>query len=197
MARLERRAVNFVRSLFRSSSSSSVLIRFLAAVMVVLARLNEHWFSRIHSMHSAGPWPISIQLLYFHLMQIKNQSATAWIDYQLNIIWRVNCFFFCFVYRNFNVFFSVFVFVFTVSTAVAVVVIAKCRSHAFYCTDYIGIGKWVLSKAHFSIHQHISPQSIKLSWLGCVCRTNVFLFFDFIFKLNWNGRWIYCLAYLY
>lgn len=41
---------------------------------MVMARFNEHCFSRMHSMHSAGPWPISIQLVYCHLMLIRYQS---------------------------------------------------------------------------------------------------------------------------
>lgn len=40
--------------------------------LIVMARFNEHWSNRIHSMHSAGPWPISTQLLYFHLMWITD-----------------------------------------------------------------------------------------------------------------------------
>lgn len=50
-----------------------------------MARRSEHWLCRIHSMHSAGPWPISIQLLYFHLiLWIRNQSMMRWLLFKNN-----------------------------------------------------------------------------------------------------------------
>lgn len=48
--------------------------------LVELARFNEHWSNRINLMHSAGPWPISSQWLYFHLMWITRTSI-IWCVY--------------------------------------------------------------------------------------------------------------------
>lgn len=42
----------------RSLLFASVMV--LMEVILDVARLNEHFFCRIHSMHSAGPWPISM-----------------------------------------------------------------------------------------------------------------------------------------
>lgn len=64
--------------------------------LVELARFNEHWSNRINLMHSAGPWPISSQWLYFHLMWITRTSI-IWCAY-VDDVW-----FFC---RNFVFYFN-------------------------------------------------------------------------------------------
>lgn len=47
-----------------------------------MARFNEHWSQRIHSMHSVGPWPISTQLIYLHL------SRSSDINHLMRVCWH-------------------------------------------------------------------------------------------------------------
>lgn len=130
-----------------------------------MARRSEHWLCRIHSMHSAGPWPISIQLLYFHLiLWIRNQSMMRWllsknntehssIDLILKIVEKIKHHtkkYTGFQYGTALAISGNWMFNAIFKCCFCVGVIAKCRTHAFYCTIHRLVGcMQPLNKAQF------------------------------------------------